>query len=140
RLHGSLARLQLQLIGEPMNAISLEERRRRNKRLAGDGDASLFGDELDRLDGALRRRVNADRDELEKGLAQLVMTLVELLRQLMERQGLRRIEGGSLTADEVERLGETFMLLEQRMEELKETFGLEDKDLNLDLGPLGRLM
>jgi hypothetical protein len=112
----------------------------RNKRLAGNADASLFGDELDRLDTALRRRVNADRDELEKGLAQLVMTLVELLRQLMERQALRRIEGGSLTPDEVERLGETFMLLEQRMEELKETFGLEDKDLNLDLGPLGRLM
>ncbi len=55
----------------------------------------------------------------------------------MERQALRRIEGGSLSADEVERLGETFMLLEQRMEELKETFGLEDEDLNLDLGPLG---
>ena len=58
----------------------------------------------------------------------------------MERQALRRIEGGSLTPDEVERLGETFMLLEQRMEELKETFGLEDEDLNLDLGPLGQLM
>ena len=88
----------------------------------------------------MRRRVNADRDSLEKGLAQLVLTLVELLRQLMERQALRRIEGGSLTADEVERLGETFMLLEQRMEELKEQFGLEDEDLNLDLGPLGQLM
>ena len=57
-----------------------------------------------------------------------------------QRQALRRIEGGSLTADEVERLGETFMLLEQRMEELKDQFGLEDEDLNLDLGPLGRLM
>ncbi|HEX3241511.1 MAG TPA: gas vesicle protein K [Solirubrobacterales bacterium] len=123
-----------------MTASSLEERRRRNKRLAGDADPGLFGDELDRLDGALRRRVNADSDELEKGLAQLVLTLIELLRQLMERQALRRIEGNSLTPEEVERLGRTFMLLEQRMEELKETFGLEDEDLNLDLGPLGRLM
>jgi hypothetical protein len=123
-----------------MTAASLEERRRRDKRLAGEADPALFGDELDRLDGTLRRRVNADRDELEKGLAQLVLTLIELLRQLMERQALRRIEGNSLTPDEVERLGQTFMLLEQRMEELKDTFGLEDEDLNLDLGPLGRLM
>ena len=112
----------------------------RSKLLAGHSDLDLFGDEMDRLDGALRRRVNADRDNLEKGLAQLVLTLVELLRQLMERQALRRIEGGSLSDDEVERLGETFMLLEQRMEELKEAFELEDEDLNLDLGPLGRLM
>jgi hypothetical protein len=117
-----------------------EQRPGRNKLLAGHGDLDLFGNELDRLDAALRRRVNADRENLEKGLAQLVLTLVELLRELMERQALRRIEGGSLSPNEVERLGETFMLLEQRMEELKETFGLEDEDLNLDLGPLGRLM
>jgi hypothetical protein len=108
--------------------------------LAGAPDLDLFGNEMERLDAALRRRINADRDNLEKGLAQLVLTLVELLRQLMERQALRRIDGGSLSAEEVEKLGETFMLLEQRMEELKESFGLEDEDLNLDLGPLGRLM
>jgi hypothetical protein len=113
---------------------------RGSKLMAGHRDLDLFGSELDRLDTALRRRVNADRDNLEKGLAQLVLTLVELLRQLMERQALRRIDGGSLAPDEVERLGETFMLLEQRMEELKEQFGLEDEDLNLDLGPLGQLM
>jgi Gas vesicle protein K len=117
-----------------------DERAPRSKLLAGHPDIGLFGTELDRLDAALRRRVNADRDNLEKGLAQLVLTLVELLRQLMERQALRRIEGGSLSADEVERLGQTFMLLEQRMEELKETFGLDDEDLNMDLGPLGQLM
>jgi hypothetical protein len=112
----------------------------RGKVLAGHADLDLFGSELDRLDAALGRRVNADRDNLEKGLAQLVLTVIELLRQLMERQALTRIEGGSLTAEEVERLGETFMLLEQRMEELKTQFGLEAEDLNLDLGPLGRLM
>jgi hypothetical protein len=110
------------------------------KLLAGHGDLELFGSELERIDAALRQRVNADRDNLEKGLAKLVMTLVELLRQLMERQALRRIDGGSLSPAEVERIGETFMLLEQRMEELKQQFGLEDEDLNLDLGPLGRLM
>jgi gas vesicle protein GvpK len=112
----------------------------RDRLLAGHGDLELFGRELERLDSALRRRVNADRDNLEKGLAQLVLTLVELLRQLMERQALRRIEGGTLSPEEVERLGETFMLLAQRMDELKESFGLEDEDLNLDLGPLGKLL
>jgi hypothetical protein len=123
-----------------MTPPSRTERVHEGKLLAGHPHLDLFGDELERLDGALRRRINTDREGLEKGLAQLVLTLVELLRQLMERQAIRRIDGGSLTPDEVERLGETFMLLEQRVEELKESFGLEDEDLNLDLGPLGRLM
>jgi Gas vesicle protein K len=108
--------------------------------LAGGRDLDLFGEELDRLGSESGRRINADRESLEKGLAQLVLTLVELIRQLMERQALRRIEGGSLSADEVERLGETFMLLEQKMEELREHFELDEEDLNLDLGPLGRLI
>jgi hypothetical protein len=123
-----------------MSARRPPQTSRRSKLLAGDPEFTLFGDELERLDGALRRRVNADREGLEKGLAQLVLTLIELLRQLMERQALRRIDGGSLTSDEIERLGETFMLLEERMEELKEAFEIEDEDLNLDLGPLGRLI
>jgi hypothetical protein len=112
----------------------------RDKLLAGRAGAGFLEDELAGLDRALGRRVNADREGLEKGLAQLVLTLVELLRQLMERQALRRIDGGSLDPEKVEQLGETFMLLEQRMEELKEAFGLEDEELNLDLGPLGRLI
>jgi hypothetical protein len=123
-----------------MSERSQASRPRRSKLLAGDPDFAPLGSELQRLDGALRQRVNAKRDNLEKGLAQLVLTLIELLRQLMERQALRRIEGGSLTADEVERLGETFMLLEERMNELKEAFEIEDEELNLDLGPLGRLI
>lgn len=85
-------------------------------------------------------RLNADPEELERGLAQLVLTLIELLRQLMERQALRRIDGGTLTDEEVERLGRTFLALSQRMDELKEAFGLADDDLNLNLGPLGDLM
>ncbi len=88
----------------------------------------------------MTQRVHADPERLEKGLAQLVLTLIELLRQLMERQALRRIEGGTLSADEIERLGRTFLALAERMEELKETFGLRDEDLNLNLGPLGDLM
>jgi Gas vesicle protein K len=96
--------------------------------------------ELDRLASAMPRRINADPEHVEKGLAQLVLTLVELLRQLMERQALRRMENGTLTDDQIDRLGETFMKLEQRMNELKEHFELEDGDLNLNLGPLGDLL
>ena len=86
------------------------------------------------------RRLNVDPEDVSRGLAQLVLTVVELLRQLMERQAIRRMEAGSLTDEQIERLGSTFMRLAQRMDELKEHFGLGDDDLNLDLGPLGRLL
>ena len=92
------------------------------------------------LGDALSRRINADPEGVERGLAQLVLTIVELLRQLMERQALRRVEAGGLTDEQIDRLGETLMLLSERMDELKEDFGLTDRDLNLDLGPLGRLL
>jgi hypothetical protein len=101
--------------------------------------------DLDRIMPALdaigpRRRIDTDPERVERGLAQLVLTLIELLRQLMERQAVRRVEAGTLTDDEIERMGQTFMKLEQRMEELKAEFGLTTEDLNLDLGPLGRLL
>jgi hypothetical protein len=80
------------------------------------------------------------REDVERGLAQLVLTIVELLRQLMERQALRRVEAGGLSDEQIERLGQTLMLLSERMEELKRDFGLDERDLNLDLGPLGRLL
>jgi Gas vesicle protein K len=106
-----------------------------------DQEVPLFDDAtLEHVAAELPRRLNADPEGLEKGLAQLVLTVIELLRQLMERQALRRIEGGSLSDEEVERLGRTFLALSERMEELKEVFGLEDKDLNLNLGPLGDLI
>jgi len=103
-------------------------------------DLDLFTREQPRLDDALSRRINADPENLERGLAQLVMTIVELLRQLMERQALRRIDGGTLSAEQVERLGQTFMELDKRMAELREEFGLDEEDLNLNLGPLGNLL
>ena len=112
----------------------------RSKLLYGSGDLHGLAQELDRVGTALPRRVNADPEGVEKGLAQLVLTLVELLRQLMERQALRRMDQGTLTDEQIERLGQTFMKLEQRMEELKQEFGLEDRDLNLNLGPLGDLL
>jgi hypothetical protein len=103
-------------------------------------DLDLFASERPRFENALTRRIGADPENLERGLAQLVLTVVELLRQLMERQALRRIDGGTLDDDEVERLGRTFMLLQERMDELVEEFGLTREDLNLNLGPLGDLM
>jgi len=87
-----------------------------------------------------RHRIAADPDTVEQGLAQLVLTIIELLRQLMERQALRRVEAGGLDDETVERLGLTLMALADRMEQLKQTFGLRDEHLNLNLGPLGRLL
>src|SRR5579859_4427790 len=89
---------------------------------------------------SMTTRVNTDPERLERGLASLVLTIIELLRQLMERQAIHRIEAGGLTDEEIERLGRTFMALSERMDELKEEFGLDEKDLNLNLGPLGDLM
>ena len=111
-----------------------------DKVLAGSGDLNRIAGELEHLQDAFPRRVNADPEKVEQGLARLVLTLVELLRQLMERQALRRVEAGGLDDETIERLGSTLMALESRMDELKATFGLEDEDLNLDLGPLGRLL
>jgi hypothetical protein len=87
-----------------------------------------------------RVRIEGEREDVARGVAQLVLTLIELLRQLMERHAIRRIEAGGLSDDEVERLGRALMALEERMEELRDEFGLEEEDLNLDLGPLGRLL
>ncbi|WP_436964902.1 gas vesicle protein K [Staphylococcus xylosus] len=85
-------------------------------------------------------RINLGQDSAEDGLAQLVMTVIELLREIVERHAIRRVEGGTLTDEQVEDLGIALMDLEEKMEELKEVFGLDDEDLNIDLGPLGRLM
>jgi hypothetical protein len=111
-----------------------------NKVLGGSDDLESFADELERANDTLPRHINADGEGVERGLAKLVLTLIELLRQLLERQALRRIEGGSLSDEEIERLGQTFLKLALRMEELKVAFGLEDEELNLNLGPLGDLM
>lgn len=85
-------------------------------------------------------RITLDPENVKKGLGQLVLTLVELIRQLLEKQALRRIEAGSLTDEEVERLGQTFLGLNEQLTWLKQEFGLTDEDLNLDLGPLGKLL
>ena len=88
----------------------------------------------------LPHRIDADAESVAKDLGRLVLTVVELLRQLMERQAVRRVEQGDLTDDEEERIGMTLMLLDDRMTQLLERFGLTRKELNLDLGPLGTLL
>jgi hypothetical protein len=105
-----------------------------------EGSLAEFEGELEQLTQALPRRINADPERVEQGLAKLVLTLIELLRRLLEKQALRRIEAGSLTSEEIERMGVTFLRLEQKMAELRAHFGLEAGDLNLDLGPLGELL
>ncbi len=91
-------------------------------------------------DGSPPQRIAIDPEVVERDLARLALTIVELLRQLMERQALRRVDEGSLTDDEEERIGLTLMLLNDRMTRLRERFGLSQADLNLDLGPLGSLL
>lgn len=86
------------------------------------------------------RRLHTDPETVERDLVKLVLTLVELIRQLMERQAIRRVEGGGLSEDQVEQLGLALMRLDEAMTRLKDHFGLEDNDLNLDLGPLGPLL
>lgn len=88
----------------------------------------------------LPERVTIDPEKVERDLARLVLGVVELLRQLLERQAIRRVENGTLSEDEIERLGETLLKLETRMRELKAAFGLGDQDLSLDLGPLRDLV
>jgi hypothetical protein len=96
--------------------------------------------ELERLQGILPKRVDVDPEGVEQGLARLVLTLIEFLRQLLERQAVRRMEGGSLSDEEIERVGVALMRLEEKIGEMAELFGVERRELNLDLGPLGKLL
>ena len=86
------------------------------------------------------QRVDCSAENIEQGLARLVLTLLELLRQLLERQAIRRMEGGSLADQEIENMGAALMKLEAKIQELAGHFGLTLADLNLDLGPLGNLL
>lgn len=109
--------------------------------LGGPGLPAAGGDPspLEKDEGNLGN-ADIDPDKAANGLAQLVLTLAELLRQLMERETLRRMERGTLTPREMERLGRAFFLMEQKMQQMREAFHLQEEDLNLDLGPLGKLM
>jgi Gas vesicle protein K len=90
-------------------------------------------------EGHERRRINIKQEDLKNGLAQLVLALVNLLHELLEKQAIRRIDAGHLSEQECERIGLALMKQAEEIERLRKAFGLEEKDLNLDLGPLGKV-
>ncbi len=96
--------------------------------------------ELNAVADAAVQRIDCSPENVEQGLAKLVLSLIELLRRLLERQAIRRMEGGSLTDQQVEDMGQALMRLEQKVHELAASFGLKPEDLNLELGPLGKLL
>ena len=100
----------------------------------------LFKEEVEVKKQSAVNKLNANPENVEEGLAKLVLTVIELLRRLMEKQAMRRIENNSLTDSQIEEMGLTFMKLEEKIEELKKVFNLQGQDLNLNLGPLGDLM
>jgi hypothetical protein len=108
-------------------------------RIDGD-DLELFAAELAEIAPSLPKRIDTNAEDVEAGLGKLVLTLIEFLRQVLEHQAVRRMEGGKLSDEEIERLGLALMRLQERLEEIKNQFGLEGEDLNIDLGPLGRLI
>lgn len=103
-------------------------------------DADALQEEIEELMRALPSRIDADPEKVEAGLARLVLTLIEFLRRVLEHQAVRRLESGTLSEEEEERLGMAFLRLQDKMAELRQVFDLEEEDLNLDLGPLGRLL
>jgi hypothetical protein len=103
-------------------------------------DLDALRDQLARSLDAARPRWNVDPEGAQRSVAQLVLALVEFLRKLLERQAIRRMENGTLSPDEIEAMGVALMKLEETVHHLAAQFGLKPEDLNLDLGPLGRLI
>ncbi len=95
--------------------------------------------QLNELSRTLPDRINAEPASASQELGKLVLTLVEVVRKVLEHQAVRRMDSGTLSPEETERLGLALLRLSERMEELKTAFGLQDQDLDIDLGPLGRL-
>ena len=104
-------------------------------------ELQIIADELrQRLErGSAPARWNADPEDVRRSVMQLVLTLVDFIRQLMERQAIRRMDEGTLTPEQIENIGTALMKLEETIHDLARQAGLDPKDLNLDLGPLGRL-
>ena len=102
-------------------------------------DEEALRQQLSFTESTIPERIAADADSVENGLAKLVMSIIELVRRLLERQALRRMDNGNLSDEEIEHLGNALMKLEEKMGEMKKVFGLEDDDLNLSLGPIKTL-
>jgi len=104
------------------------------------GELEALKAQLERGLEAAPSRWNADPDDIQRSVVRLVLTLVEFLRKLLERQAIRRMEAATLEPDEVEAVGLALMRLEETVRDLAARFGIDPTDLNLDLGPLGRLL
>jgi len=102
-------------------------------------DEDRLREALTFTESTIPERIAADAEIVENGLAKLVLSIIELIRRLLEKQALRRMDAGNLNEPEIERLGTALMKLEEKMAELKQTFGLTDEDLNLSLGPIRTL-
>src|SRR3984893_8004898 len=102
-------------------------------------DEERLRESLTFTESTIPERISADPEVVENGLARLVLSIIELIRRLLEKQALRRMDAGNLTDDEIERLGSALMKLEEKMAEMKQVFGLADDDLNLKLGPVKTL-
>lgn len=107
---------------------------------AGTGPGAMSAAAYTEVAGAIPERIDVDPDDVERGLAKLVLTIVEFVRQLLERQAIRRMDGGGLSDDQIERVGTALMRLEEKVGEMAGRFGLAREDLRLGLGPLGELL
>jgi Gas vesicle protein K/Gas vesicle protein len=133
--------LQREVGRKDLELTPLTKENRQSNSRSGETIARALPSAIDRVsDHYLGPKTNIDPKNVEKGLVKLVLTLVDLIRKLMEKQAIRRVEAGQLNFEEIEKMGNTFLLLDEKMEQLKNTFGLKDEDLNLDLGPLGELI
>jgi hypothetical protein len=122
--------------------------RSKTRRPATERAAAVEVQELESMRAEIERlaaraappRWNAEPEDVRRSVAKLVLTLVEFIRQLLERQALRRVDAGTLTAEQTEAVGLALMRLEETVRDIATQFGLAPEDLNLDLGPAGRLM
>ncbi len=129
----SLASQEIESVGEVPDSAESETVRALNP------PSSAPVTQLGEVAEGLPPRLNTDPEKVENGLAKLVLTLIEVLRKVLEHQAVRRMEGGHLSEAEIEKLGVALLRLNDRMQEMKDIFGLTDEDLQIDLGPLGKL-
>jgi hypothetical protein len=115
-------------------------RRRRGVASAGAREIEAIRRQIEQVTGGRPPRWNADPDDVRRSVLKLVLTLVELIRQLLERQAIRRMEAGTLSDDETESVGLALMRLHETILDLAKQFEISPDELNLDLGPVGRLM
>ena len=146
-----LADVDLVYLGLRLILTSVSKAEEMSGRSFGDPEKELTSEDIEYIERLQReikkteenipKIINANSPrETEQGLAKLILTLVELIRRLMEKEAFRRVKKGSLSSAEIQKLGLSLKAVKKKIEEIKAIFGIEDEELNLDLGPLGNLM